>query len=138
MEIPFGLTVRGLLKKDNKFLILKRHLNSSSNPNRWELPGGKVDDGENFDKALIRELKEETNLDIKIGDLVGAVQEDFPHKKTVAIIMNIELISGEVKISKEHVDWKWVSIDELESFDISGWFKTFLNDNNKNYSYFKN
>lgn len=138
MEIPFGLTVRGLLKKDNKFLILKRHPNSSSNPNRWELPGGKVDDGENFDKALIRELKEETNLDIKIGDLVGAVQEDFPHKKTVAIIMNIELISGEIKISEEHVDWKWVSIDELESFDISGWFKTFLNDNNKNYSYFKN
>ena len=132
MEIPWGLTVRGLLKKNGKFLILKRHPNSTTNPNCWELPGGKVDEGEDFDVALVRELKEETNLDIKIGNLVGAVQEDFPHKRTIAVVMNVEFISGSIEISDEHVDWKWISIDEIDDFNISEWFKTLLErENNK-------
>ena len=130
MDIPYGLAMRGLLKKENKILILKRHPNSNTNPNRWELAGGKVDPGEDFDKALIREFDEETNLDIKIGDLFGAVQEDFPHKRTVAIVMNVEALSGEVKISDEHVDWKWATIDEIKELNLSGWFKSLLIEKN--------
>jgi len=126
MDIPYGLTMRGLLKKGNKILILKRHPNSKTNPNRWELVGGKVDPGEDFDKALIREFHEETNLKIKIKDLIGAVQEDFPHKRTVAIVMNVEILSGEIQISDEHVDWKWATIDEIKDLELSGWFKQLL------------
>ena len=128
MEKPYGLTMRGVLKKDNKILILKRHPSSTTNPNKWELPGGKVDPGEDFDKAIIREFDEETNLEIKLGDLLGAVQEDFPHKKTVAIVMNVNIISDkkEIKISDEHVAWKWATIKEIKELEVSGWFKTFL------------
>lgn len=126
MDIPYGLTMRGLLKEQDKILILKRHPNSRTNPNCWELVGGKVDQGENFDKALIREFKEETNLEIKMDDLIGAVQEDFPHKRTVALIMNVELVSGEITISDEHTDWKWASIDEIKELKLSGWFKKLL------------
>jgi len=130
MNIPYGLTMRGLLKKQKKFLILKRHPDSRTNPNRWELVGGKVDSGENFDKALIREFKEETNLKIKINDLVGAVQEDFPHKRTVALIMNVEYVSGEIKISDEHIDWKWATMDEIKKLNLSAWFKKLLIEKN--------
>ena len=130
MEIPYGLTMRGLLKEKNKFLILKRHPNSKTNPNRWELVGGKVDPGEDFYEALLREFNEETALKIKIGDLVGAVQEDFPHKRTVALVMNVEVLSGEVKISDEHVDWKWATMDEIKELELSGWFKKLLIEKN--------
>ena len=130
MDIPYGLTMRGLLKKENKILILKRHPNSNTNANRWELVGGKVDPGEDFDKALIREFNEETNLKIKIGDLFGAVQEDFPHKRTVALVMNVENLSEEIKISDEHVDWKWATIDEIKKLKLSGWFKNLLIEKN--------
>ena len=130
MDIPYGLTMRGLLKEQEKILILKRHPKSNTNPNCWELVGGKVDPGEDFDKALIREFNEETNLKIKIGDLIGAVQEDFPHKRTVAIVMNVEVLSGEIKISDEHIDWKWVSIDEIKKLNLSGWFKKLLIEKN--------
>ncbi|KZX15920.1 CTP pyrophosphohydrolase [Methanobrevibacter cuticularis] len=130
MDIPYGLTMRGLLKRQNKILILKRHPNSRTNPNRWELVGGKVDPGENFDKALIREFKEETNLKIKIADSIGAVQEDFPHKRTVALVMNVEFISGEFKISDEHIDWKWANMDEIKELNLSGWFKKLLIEKN--------
>lgn len=130
MDLPYGLTMRGLLKKEDKILILKRDPSSRTNPNRWELPGGKVDPGEDFDKALIREFMEETTLKIKIGDLVGAVQEDFPHKRTIAIIMNVKALFGEVKISNEHIDWQWATIDEIKNLAISGWFKKLLIEKN--------
>ncbi len=130
MERPYGLTMRGLVKKDGKILILKRHPNSTTNPNKWELPGGKVDPGEDFDKALIREFQEETSLNIKIGDLIGAVQEDFPHKRTVAIVMNVYIDSNDVKISDEHINWKWITIDEIKNFELSGWFKTLVIEKN--------
>lgn len=130
MDIPYGLTMRGLLKEQNKVLILKRHPNSKTNASCWELGGGKVDPREDFDKALIREFIEETNLKVKIGDLVGAVQEDFPHKRTVALVMNVEILSGEVKISDEHIDWKWATMDEIKELDLSGWFKKLLIEKN--------
>lgn len=130
MNIPYGLTMRGLLRQSDKILILKRHPKSKTNPNCWELVGGKVDPGEDFQKALIREFKEETNLKIKISDLIGAVQEDFPHKRTVALVMNVEFVSGEIKISDEHIDWKWATIDEIKRLNLSGWFKKLLIEKN--------
>ena len=134
MKRPYGLTMRGLAKKDGKILILKRHPNSTTNANCWELPGGKVDPGEDFDKALIREFDEETSLDIELLDLLGAVQEDFPHKRTVALVMNVNILSNdlEVKISDEHLDWKWASIDEIKDLKVSPWFKTLLKEKDYN------
>ena len=126
MDLPYGLTMRGVVKEDGKILILKRHPDSTTNPNCWELPGGKVDPGEDFDKALIREFLEETNLEIKIEGLVAGVQEDFPHKRTVALVMNVEIISGEVTISDEHTDWKWATLSEIKNLEISAWFKNLL------------
>jgi len=132
MKKPYGLTMRGLVRKNNEILILKRHPKSKTNPNKWELPGGKIDPGEDFDKALLREFDEETNLSVELGDLIGAVQEDFPHKKTIALIMNVNMLSDEVKvkISNEHIDWKWVTIDEIKDLKISTWFETLLKEKN--------
>jgi len=133
MKRPYGLTMRGLARKNNEILILKRHPQSRTNPNKWELPGGKVDPGEDFDKALIREFKEETNLAIELGQLIGAVQEDFPHKKTIAIVMSVILPENiEIKISDEHIDWKWVTLDEIKNLKISNWFETLLSDKDYN------
>lgn len=116
----WGLTVRGVVKKDNKILILRRHPKSRNNPHKWELPGGKVDPGEFFDDALIRELKEETNLDVNIVSLFEAVEDRFTSRRThqfintVQLMMNLEIISGEVQISDEHDDFKWATIEELK------------------------
>ncbi len=120
MEKPYGLTMRSVVKnEENKILILRRHPKSRTNPHKWELPGGKTEKGELFDEALIREVKEETDLDVKVGDFCEAVQDDYPHKRTVQLIMYSKDIKGEVKISDEHDDWMWASIDEIKSLDIT-------------------
>lgn len=120
MEKPYGLTMRSVVKnEENKILVLRRHPKSKTHPHKWELPGGKTEKGELFDEALIREVKEETDLDVKVGDFCEAVQDDYPHKRTVQLIMYSKDIKGEVKISDEHDDWMWASIDEIKSLDIT-------------------
>ena len=116
----WGLTVRGVVRQEDEILILRRHPKSRNNPHKYELPGGKVDPGEFFDVALVREFKEETNLEVSIESLFEVVQDEFISRRTnrpistVQLMMNLEIISGEVQISDEHDDFKWVNIEELK------------------------
>ena len=118
--MKYGLTVRGIIENTNgEVLLLKRHFKSRTDAGKWELPGGKVEIGEFFTDALVREIKEETNLDGEVGDFFKAFQNDYPHKRTVQIIMHMENIQGSVKISDEHTDWMWVKKSEIKKLDIS-------------------
>ncbi len=120
MEKPYGLTMRGIVKNsEGEILILRRHPKSKTNPHKWELPGGKIEKCEYFDEAFIREIKEETDLDVKVGDFCEAVQDDYVHKRTVQLIMYAKDVTGEVKISDEHDDWMWASLDEIKSLEIT-------------------
>ena len=120
MERAYGLTMRGIIKNDNdEILVLKRHPKSKTDPCMWELPGGKVERGEHFCDALVREIAEETSLEVKVGDFAEAVQNDYMHKRTVQVMMYLEDISGEVKISEEHTDWMWADLEKLKNLELS-------------------
>lgn len=124
---PFGLVVRAIIKdSENNILILKRAPDSRSNPRCWELPGGKVELGESFDHAMIREIKEETNLNISLRRAVGIAQQDLPHIHSVHVIMTVEVDSGDLKISDEHTDYRWASLEDIKSLPLSNWFESFL------------
>ena len=132
VNLEYGLTVRGIIKnKDGKILLLKRHPKSRTDPEKWELPGGKVEKGEFFTDALVREIKEETNLECEVGDFAEAIQNNYPHKKTVQLIMYLENVTGNVKISEEHTDWMWMDLDRIESLDISTSLSKLLKKNGK-------
>ena len=127
MDKPYGLTMRGIVKnKDNEILILRRHPKSRTNPHKWELPGGKVDPGEFFDEALVREIKEETNLDGAVGDFYEAIQDDYVHKRTVQVIMYLKNITGNVAISDEHDDWMWANLEKIKTLELSTAFEKVL------------
>ena len=127
----YGLTMRGVIKNtDNEILILKRHPKSKTDPEMWELPGGKVEKGEHFTDALIREIKEETSLDCEVGDFCEAVQNDYMHKRTVQLIMYLENAEGDVKISEEHTEFMWASLEQIKELEISSSLKKILEKKN--------
>ena len=127
----YGLTVRGIIKNDSgEILIVKRHPKSRTDPEMWELPGGKVEKGEHFADALVREIKEETNLNVNVGDFCEAVQNDYSHKRTVQLMMYLDDVEGSVEISEEHTEYMWASIEKIESLELSSSLKKLLEKRN--------
>lgn len=131
MKRDYGLTMRGIIKNSNdEILILKRHPKSRTDPDTWELPGGKMEKDEFFDDALVREIKEETNLDCNVGDLAIALQHDYPYKRTVQMIMYLDDVEGELKLSDEHTDGKYASVEEMKTLPLSSCLKKVLEKKN--------
>ena len=81
---------------------------------QWEFPGGKVEAGETPQQALVREIKEELETDIKVGELIGTIEYDYPAFHLSMDCFWCEVIEGKL-VLKEAEDAKWLSKDELDS-----------------------
>ena len=115
-NIQFHITVKGLVIYEDKVLILKRIRPSSDGHGYWELPGGGLEYGETPHTALIRELKEETCLDIRILKPVYTFTAIRPHYQTVGVGFLCIPTNNDVHISEEHTDYKFVDKDELRNY----------------------
>lgn len=82
----------------------------------WEFPGGKIEQGESPEEALIREIREELDVDIKVGRLLETVEYDYPNFHLTMHCFICEILSEEI-VLKEHEDAKWLEEDELDSVD---------------------
>ena len=80
----------------------------------WEFPGGKIEVGETSQEALIREIKEELEVDIKVGDLIDTVEYDYPTFHLSMDCFWAEIVSGNL-VLREHEAAKWLIKDELDS-----------------------
>lgn len=82
----------------------------------WEFPGGKMEAGETPQEALIREIKEELEVDIEVGELVETVECDYPKFHLTMHCFFCTITGGEL-ILKEHEAAKWLTSETLESVD---------------------
>ena len=113
-NVKFHITVKGIVVLDNKILLLKRVKPSTDGLGFWELPGGGLEHGETPDQALIRELKEETGLDIVIikpAYTFTKIREDY---QTVGIGFLCIPKNDHVRLSDEHTDYCFVTIEKAK------------------------
>lgn len=111
------VAAHGLIKKDNKYLVTHRSPLNTYMPQLWDIPGGTIKFGEKAIDALIREIKEETNLTVNIGKIIFCY--DFlsnPERHQFQMVYECEYKDGDIKLDpQEHDDFKWVTLNELES-----------------------
>ena len=80
----------------------------------WEFPGGKIDDGEQPDQALVREIKEELYTEIEVGELIDIVEYDYPNFHLKMYCFKCTVKSGDL-VLKEHEAAKWLTKETLDS-----------------------
>ena len=82
----------------------------------WEFPGGKMEPGETPPQALIREIKEELDTEIEVGELIETVEYDYPKFHLTMHCFMCTVKSGHL-VLKEHEAAKWLTKNTLDSVD---------------------
>ena len=122
---PFRLSVHAvILNSADELLVIRRSKESLVNSGKWDLPGGKIEVGEDFDEALKREVMEETGISIKIRGLLTAIESTtlVPDFIIVTLIMHGSSSSDLVTLSNEHDEFRWVPIDKFQDIDLCSQF----------------
>lgn len=114
--------------KDNAILLVKQDYGKRY----WSLPGGMVESGESVDQAAIREVKEETGLDIRVKRVVGLYSK--PSEDALAITFEGEVTSGNLKPSNEISDCRYFQFDHLPQ-PVRGHLQERINDFRRRLSY---
>lgn len=119
------LVVGALIKKDGKYLLIKERLEDKKE--YWIIPGGGVSFGESLEEALVREVKEELGLKVKIIKFIKFHQAIVPkyNYHTIIFFYLCKPLSKEIKIGEKKIlDAKYFSKKEmrvLNLVDSAGW-----------------
>lgn len=113
-NVKFHITVKGIVVLNNRILLIKRVRPSTDGLGYWELPGGGLEYGETPDQALIRELKEETGLEIIIIKPAYTFSKIREHYQTIGIGYLCIPKNDHVQLSDEHTDYIFATIDKAK------------------------
>jgi 8-oxo-dGTP diphosphatase len=117
-EQQFFVGIHGVIASRGRMLVLKRAPRMSYKPGSWDLPGGHLALGEGFEDCLLREIKEETALDVAIDRLIG-MNSMAPQPYLQAFYSCRLTVFQKVQLQPdEHVEHQWVTVDELASLEL--------------------
>ncbi len=127
MSKPYKLAVKAIiLDQQNRCLLIRRSTACRSFVGKWEWPGGKLDDGEDFATALVREVHEETSLGIEITEFAGATGFEMPALHVVLLCMEARALGSAIRLSDEHDEFAWVPLTELSQWALADHVRPFM------------
>lgn len=114
--------VKAVIKnEEGKILFLQRKPDPAKKviPN-WDFPGGIVESGEEDKTALHREVQEELSVDSSVGNELGkwTFFRPFDQKTVNVTNYSVEILSSDFTLSDEHVDSKWVTVEEAKCMPV--------------------
>lgn len=114
---PHLSVTAGIICKDNQFLCVRRRLDKSQG-GLWEFPGGKVEPGEQPEQCLVRELREELDIETQIVSRFMVIVHEYADKIVELDAYFVDWLSGEIQLV-DHDDLRWLPKDQLDSLDWS-------------------
>lgn len=118
---------------NGEILIEKRK--SEPGRGKWSIPGGLVELGENITETVVREVKEETGLDVEKPELIDIVDDIIRDENGeikyhfVIVDYFVKVKGGNVKASSDAEELRWVPLDEVEKYNLTKTFRVFLQKN---------
>lgn len=101
----------------NKILIAQRGANEKL-AGKWEFPGGKIELGETPQECLKREIKEELEVDIAVGNYLGESIYTYPNGEIKLIAYFATILDGDIKLSV-HDKVEWITISQIDKYDFA-------------------
>jgi len=120
-----------ITNSNNEILLVKRDAGSKAYPNLWSLISGKVDWGEEVKEAVIREVKEETSLDIEVIKFTGKYYDKkgrHPTKTMICLPHICKVVGGELRAGSDAEDAKWFKLDDVKNMELAFDHKQMLED----------
>ena len=116
---PFCVLIAAVIKavnENNKPIIFATQRGYGEFKGGWEFPGGKIEAGETPKEALKREIMEELDTEISVGELIDTIEYDYPEFHLSMDCFWCEMVSGDL-VLKEHEAAKWLDKEMLYSVD---------------------
>ena len=107
--------VAAIIRQGEKIFVTQRGYGDYKDG--WEFPGGKIEAGETPRDALVREIREELDAEIIVGEHLVTVEHDYPDFHLSMQCFWADLVEGSHMKLLEHEAAKWLSVDELDSVD---------------------
>lgn len=108
--------VAALIWQGDRFLACQRPAHKARGL-LWEFVGGKVEPGETKEQALIRECREELDIELSVGELFMEVIHEYPDLTVRLSLFNGTIASGTPKLL-EHHDMRWITVEEIDSLQF--------------------
>src|SRR5690554_2293983 len=108
--------VAGMITKDGRYLISQRRPTATL-PLLWEFPGGRVEEGESDEEALVRELQEEMEIKVRVLDRAIHVEHSYADYDIDFRVYRCELLDGDIRHVRVH-DHRWVLPAELDRYEF--------------------
>lgn len=108
--------VAALIWNGEKFMICQRPANKKRGL-LWEFVGGKVEKGESKEQALIRECKEELDIEIEVDSEFISTKHTYPDITINLTVFNSRIVSGKPTLL-EHKDLKWITKNEISNYNF--------------------
>lgn len=106
--------VAAVIRKDDRIFATQRGYGEFKDG--WEFPGGKIEPGETPQQALVREIREELETEIRVGDLIDTIEYDYPTFHLSMDCFWCEIVEGSLEL-KEHEAAKWLDRESLYMVD---------------------
>jgi 8-oxo-dGTP diphosphatase len=111
----FRIAAKSFIIKDGKLLVIKRRSNDVQSSNLWEIPGGRLNIGEDPNSGIKRETKEETGIDVEVLYPLNVRHFVRDDGQTITMLIFLcKALNEDIKLSEEHLAFEWVALDKCK------------------------